>query len=151
MTTTLRLALFLIAACAAFPSMSGPIVYRCGNTYSQIPCPNARMVDTDDGRSRAQKLEARRAAEREKAATKTIEEARKKEEEQALETTSRPATLGTTLQLGRKPKKDAASGDSTSVESTLTEGETLEAPASTTKKKKLPPYFTAKTPAAPQP
>jgi hypothetical protein len=45
-------------------------VYRCGSTYSQVPCPEGRVVDATDPRSAAQRAEARRvaAAERQQAA-----------------------------------------------------------------------------------
>ena len=35
-------------------------VYRCGAAYSQVPCPNAKVVDADDARSAAQRAEASR-------------------------------------------------------------------------------------------
>ncbi|HWI11247.1 MAG TPA: hypothetical protein VNU48_07955 [Burkholderiaceae bacterium] len=38
-------------------------VYRCGNAYSQSPCPaGGRIVDATDPRSAAQRAEARRVA-----------------------------------------------------------------------------------------
>jgi type IV secretory pathway TrbL component len=38
-------------------------VYRCGNAYSQSPCPaGGRIVDATDARSAAQRAEARRVA-----------------------------------------------------------------------------------------
>ena len=33
-------------------------VYRCGNTYSQTPCSQGRVVDDEDGRTQAQQSEA---------------------------------------------------------------------------------------------
>jgi hypothetical protein len=33
-------------------------VYRCGNTYSQLPCAQAIVVTVDDGRTSAQKTQA---------------------------------------------------------------------------------------------
>ena len=45
-------------------------VFRCGNVYSQTPCPQGRVVEATDPRSAAQRAEARRvtAAERKLAA-----------------------------------------------------------------------------------
>jgi len=37
-------------------------VYRCGNTYSQTPCPDGKIVEATDVRSAAQRAEARRVA-----------------------------------------------------------------------------------------
>ena len=36
----------------------GQTIYRCGNSYSQSPCPGATSLDVSDGRSAAQKSEA---------------------------------------------------------------------------------------------
>jgi len=52
---TLMLCLCTLAA-AAQP------VYRCGNAYSESPCPQARLVDVSDERSDAQRLAARQLA-----------------------------------------------------------------------------------------
>lgn len=37
-------------------------VYRCGNTYSPIPCPEGKVVEATDTRTAAQRAEARRVA-----------------------------------------------------------------------------------------
>ena len=37
-------------------------VYRCGNTYSSIPCPEGKVVEATDTRTAAQRAEARRVA-----------------------------------------------------------------------------------------
>ena len=41
-------------------------VYRCGNTYSSIPCPEGKVVEATDPRTAAQRAEARRVAVNEK-------------------------------------------------------------------------------------
>jgi hypothetical protein len=41
-------------------------IYRCGNTYSQTPCPGGKLVDASDPRTAAQRAEARRIAAKEK-------------------------------------------------------------------------------------
>ena len=41
-------------------------VYRCGNTYSQAPCPQAKRVEVSDVRSPGQQAEARRVADDER-------------------------------------------------------------------------------------
>lgn len=50
-----------LAALPAFAQATTPI-YRCGNQYSQQPCPQGRVVDAGDPRSEAQRAEARRIA-----------------------------------------------------------------------------------------
>jgi hypothetical protein len=54
------------AATAAFrtapePAPAAPGVYRCGNSYSDAPCPGGRQIDADDGRTEAQKRQAEQA------------------------------------------------------------------------------------------
>lgn len=77
MTTTTRWAFGLGLALLAGSAAAAPI-YRCGNTYSQTPCPEGgKVVEATDPRSAAQRAEARRvaAAER-KAAAEREREAR---------------------------------------------------------------------------
>ena len=52
-TTLAALALFIAASANAQP------IYRCGDAYSQTPCPQARLVDVADTRSAAQLAEAK--------------------------------------------------------------------------------------------
>jgi len=37
-------------------------VYRCGNSYGPVPCPDGRTVDAEDARTSAQRTEALRLA-----------------------------------------------------------------------------------------
>ena len=39
-----------------------PAVYRCGQSYQQVPCAQGRPVATDDARSESQRREAQAAA-----------------------------------------------------------------------------------------
>lgn len=59
-------------------------VYRCGDSYSQTPCPNGVEVRADDARDDSQRAAAQSALERDKALVKDIETTRRKEAEQAL-------------------------------------------------------------------
>lgn len=64
------LLLALTIGAAAGPAAAAPI-YRCGNTYSQVPCPEGgSIVEATDPRTAAQRAQARRitAAERQAAA-----------------------------------------------------------------------------------
>ena len=61
----------LVAAllCAfAVSSATAQAVYRCGNAYSRVPCAagDARLVESTDPRSAAQRAEARRVADDER-------------------------------------------------------------------------------------
>lgn len=41
-------------------------VFRCGNAYSQTPCPHATLVDVADGRSPIQQAEGRRVVDQDR-------------------------------------------------------------------------------------
>jgi hypothetical protein len=74
----------LAAACAgaALPATAQD-VYRCGDSYSQRPCPGGTVVPTDDARSASQRSEAREAAQRTGKMADAMEQARLKEEAKA--------------------------------------------------------------------
>jgi hypothetical protein len=55
-------------------------VYRCGSTYSQVPCPEGRMVEATDPRSAAQRAEARRVAALERQQATQMERERRAQE-----------------------------------------------------------------------
>ncbi|HKW82496.1 MAG TPA: hypothetical protein VJN68_01980 [Burkholderiaceae bacterium] len=55
-------------------------VYRCGSSYSQVPCPQGRVVDATDPRSAAQRAEARRIAALERRQATQMERERREQE-----------------------------------------------------------------------
>ena len=67
-----RCSVALVLALSAGAALAAPI-YRCGNTYSQTPCPNGKLIDSADPRSAAHRAEARRLAERERRLAVTME------------------------------------------------------------------------------
>ena len=48
--------------CLVALSATAQPVYRCGNEYSQSPCPQGKIVEATDPRTPAQRSEAQRAA-----------------------------------------------------------------------------------------
>ena len=56
----------LLVAAAFSAAHAQNAVYRCGNTYSQAPCPDAKQVEVGDARSAAQQSEAGRVADSER-------------------------------------------------------------------------------------
>ena len=56
----------LLAAAALSAAHAQDAVYRCGNTYSQAPCPDAKQVEVGDARSAAQRSQAHRVADDER-------------------------------------------------------------------------------------
>lgn len=59
-------------------------VYRCGNAYSQAPCPGAVAVDVDDMRTDAQRLASEQALAKDKTLARDMELSRHRDEAMAL-------------------------------------------------------------------
>lgn len=113
-------AIFLIASGAVFTSSQAQNIYRCGDSYSQSPCPGGVAIDAGDSRTKGQKAQADAATQRDRQTANTLEKERLKQEAAVS-----PAT----------PKTDAAKASTTAA-----------APHPSSKKKhKEPAYFTAKT------
>jgi len=72
-----------IAACAWLAPAAGQTIYRCGDSYSQRPCPDAKAVPAEDPRTAAQRRESIQATERDAQAAQKMEQARLKEEARA--------------------------------------------------------------------
>jgi len=68
-------AMLLSALCTAQAQ-----VYRCGQTYSQTPCPEGKLIDSSDPRSAAQRAEAKRAVAKEKQLAADLERERRQRE-----------------------------------------------------------------------
>ena len=111
-------------------------VYRCGQTYSQTPCPGAVSVDTNDARSKTQKQESQKATQRDKHLAQELEESRKKEDALAL--------AGSTPAEG-KDKQSKAAKSKKSKSGKASSDEAIEAKAKP-RNKKNPEFFTAATP-----
>ena len=69
-------AIFLIAANSILTGAWAQNTYRCGNSYSQQPCPGGSVVDTADSRNSAQKQAAEQASQRNAKAAAAMEKAR---------------------------------------------------------------------------
>jgi hypothetical protein len=79
-----KLHLFITLAAAAGFSWVAPAqaesVYRCGDSYSQKPCPGGKLVEVEDARSASQRSEAAQASQRDARTGEAMEKARLKEE-----------------------------------------------------------------------
>lgn len=135
-------ATFLIALCSAYTGASAAEVYKCGNNYSQSPCPDAVRLDVQDARTPAQKAESEANVRREAATANAMERARLKEEAR---------------QRAVNAKKDAKQGKKASTKPHTAASAPATDPASTAsskskrkkganKKKKDPEFFTASVP-----
>lgn len=76
--------LFLIAGVAFTWRVQAQSIYRCGNTYSQLPCPGALPLDLNDARQPAQKAQTQEAALTDARLAKTMEQERVAEEKRQL-------------------------------------------------------------------
>jgi hypothetical protein len=74
--------LLALAAAWGIPSAAQP-VYRCGDSYSQQPCPGGKQVPTEDSRTPAQRAQTTDAVRRQAAAADQMEKARLKQEAKA--------------------------------------------------------------------
>jgi hypothetical protein len=72
-------AVVLVAAAWCWPA-AAQTIYRCGNSYSQQPCPGGTPVQAEDSRSAAQRADTGQASQRDAKAADTMEKARLKEE-----------------------------------------------------------------------
>jgi hypothetical protein len=93
----------LWAGVAASASAAGPI-YRCGNEYSNTPCPGGTALESSDTRSEAQRAEARRVVAEDK------RRAAAQERERLAEAGRNPPALA----AGIEPKKVRAADNAAS-------------------------------------
>ncbi len=133
------LTIFLIAACAISTGARGQIAYKCGNTYSQIPCPGAETVNNADQRTSAQKQQADDNTRRDQLAADKLEKQRLREEAQVRSDQKALEKKNKAAAKAKKDKKKAKAEGSADGSST-----TLEPPKHRSKKKESP-YFTAHT------
>lgn len=135
------LATVLIAVCALSTGAWGQNVYRCGNTYSQIPCNGAVGMEVHDARTSQQKAQANKIIARDVVSANAQEMARLKEE--ALTQEPRPSASKSsktkTSKSRTKPKSDAQTADTK-----------VPTASDKAKKKKDAEFFTAKVVAEPK-
>ena len=115
-------AIFLIAACALSTGAAAQNIYKCGNSYSQEPCPGGAIIDVTDRRSSDQKKQTDMAASSDAKTADRMEKSRLQQEK---------ADRGAQKPLAA-PKKNAPASRSAS-------------PKVKTKKK-VPENFTAQVP-----
>lgn len=79
------LVLALAAALSAAQPAAAASIYRCGNTFSQVPCPQAQVVELRDDQPRAADVQAtREVASREANLADELARARERRERLAL-------------------------------------------------------------------
>ena len=95
MYKNLSLAVLLAAWLAPLAAQN---VYRCGDSYSQQPCPGGTIIEAQDERSAGQRAQTSQAAQRDAKTADAMEKARLKEEAKPAQAYIPPA------------KKEAAAG-----------------------------------------
>lgn len=85
-------------------------VYRCGSSYSQKPCTDAVVVDVQDARTQAQKVQADAAIRRDTATGNAMEKERLAREERERAAQARLAAADN-KQSAPQPKKAASAAD----------------------------------------
>ena len=138
-------AIFLIAACAICTGAWGQKVYRCGASYSNIPCAGAVTVDTADARSKTQKTQSDNSTARDSTVANTMETARKQDEARAIAQSN--AGLRAEQLKTEKAAKKAKGEDAAKATASETAGLAAKKKA---KKKKEPEFFTAKSASEPK-
>ena len=128
--------LLLLVSLAALSSSgfaAGPNerAYRCGNTYSQTPCPGGKAVETSDARSKDQKAQADAANKRTQRMADSMEKSREKREAEQRKAALKEIDKSAAKTVAKDPKSNASE-------------------AKPKKKTKQPDNFTAKTPAEPK-
>jgi hypothetical protein len=108
-------AIFLIASSALSAGATAQEVYKCGDTYSQAPCPGGVVIDTTDQRTQAQKTQADLVTGRNARTAAAMEQARLQQEKRDLAAntatlapraaSAKPASAGTTAQAPGEKKK----------------------------------------------
>jgi hypothetical protein len=119
-------AFVLTALCVFLVGAQAQEAYRCGNTYSQKPCPGGVAVNTDDSRTKEQKAAADATTKRDLRMADSMEKTRLQQEE-----AQRKAAL--------------KSAGKSSAKSSANEKPSDQQKHSSKKKSKTPEYFTART------
>lgn len=85
-------AIFVIAFYALSTGATAQITYRCGETYSQTPCPGAVVIDTTDNRTSEQRLQADSATARDARMAAAMQKTRLEQEKRDLAANARVPT-----------------------------------------------------------
>jgi hypothetical protein len=102
----------VLAAALCAGSAGAQTIYRCGNEYTRIPCPDGRALETADTRSAAQRAEARALIAKDRRQAAEMQRDRRRDEaatKPATASTLGPAGAASATAAGASaPKKPAA-------------------------------------------
>lgn len=141
-------ALALSAAGLFHSGIQAQPVYRCGNSYSQVPCPGGSVIETSDSRDKTQKTQTDTAIQRDRQAADALEKSRLKQEASQ----SRASTKFAELERHPMPSNDPpADGDRLDATKKVKKSQYFTAKVATEKKKKDGPHPTAQAGSNSQP
>jgi len=101
---TMNRKLAILLAMSAFAATAAAQdIYRCGDSYSQKPCPGGRLVETEDARSAKQASESRLASQRDAKVADAMEKARLKEEAKPAQVAMPPQKVQASARAEKKP------------------------------------------------
>ena len=98
------IAIILVATLVISTGAAAQNVYKCGNSYSQIPCTNATRLAAGDARTAAQKKESDKAVSRDMQAAKSMEKERLAEEKRAQASGRESAKVMEKISAAQAPK-----------------------------------------------
>ena len=124
------IASIFIALCAMQTTAIGQKVYRCGNAYSESPCPGGIALDTPTPPDSAQKAAADTATQRDAEAASKLEKARLTQEKQQRQ------EIVASTKVAQKAEKEKRSKE-------LKASKAEKAAAKKKAAKKAPEHFTA--------
>jgi len=100
-------ALLFIAVCALSTGASAQTTYKCGNSYSQLPCPGGVALDPRDGRDSSQKIQSDTATLRDARAAEARQAERLAQEQKDLRANT-PRSPATQLAATHAPEVSGA-------------------------------------------
>lgn len=112
----------------ALSAEPGKTAYRCGNSYSQVPCPGGKAIDTADARSKDQKAQADATNTRTQRMADAMEKSRRQREAEQRKAALKEIDKSAAKTVAKDPKA-------------------VPPVANPKKKPKNPEHFTAKAPA----
>jgi len=95
--------LFALLAAAWLAPATAQDIYRCGDSYSQQPCPGGAVVQAQDERSAGQRSQTHLAAQRDAKVADAMEKARLKEEAKPAQAYIPPAKEEAAARKLKKP------------------------------------------------
>lgn len=98
-------AIFLLATIAFSSGTQAQNTYRCGNSYSQTPCPGGVAIDATDARTQAQKAQTDQASKRDAQIAAAMEKARLQQEAKDLAANTPPVKPATPASASKARKK----------------------------------------------